>query len=45
MRSKLLLDPMSSFFAFQPPVSETATRFSATGIVILSTLRLGLRQR
>ncbi len=43
MRSKRLLDPMSSFFAFPRPVNETATRIIATGSVILSTL--GPRQR
>ena len=36
---------MSEFFRFPHPVNETATRITATGVVILSALTLGLEQR
>jgi hypothetical protein len=36
---------MSGFFSFPHPVNETATRITATGVVILSALTLGLQER
>ena len=36
---------MSDFFRFPHPVNETATRITATGVVILSALTLVLQQR
>jgi hypothetical protein len=36
---------VSDFFSFPHPVNETATRITATGVVALSALTLGLQQR
>ncbi len=36
---------MRSFFSFPHPVNETATRITATGVVVLSALTLGLQER
>jgi hypothetical protein len=36
---------MSRFFSFPHPVNETATRITASGVVVLSALALGLQQR
>jgi hypothetical protein len=38
-------EAMRQFFSFPHPVNETATRITATGVVVLSTLTLGLQQR
>src|SRR5207237_3564005 len=45
MQRKPILDRVSDFFRFPHPVNETATRITATGVVILSALTLGLQQR
>jgi hypothetical protein len=36
---------MRNFFVFPHPVNETATRITASGVVVLSALTLGLQQR
>ena len=36
---------MSGFFSFPHPVNETATRITATGVVVVAALTLGLQQR
>jgi hypothetical protein len=36
---------VSDFFRFPHPVNETATRITATGVVVLSALTLGLQER
>jgi hypothetical protein len=36
---------LRSFLSFPHPVNETATRITATGVVVLSALALGLQQR
>ena len=36
---------MSNFFGFPHPVNETATRITATGVVVLCAATLALEQR
>jgi hypothetical protein len=45
MHPEPILDRVTDFFRFPHPVNETATRITATGVVILSALALGLQQR
>jgi Domain of unknown function (DUF4395) len=45
MSREPILDRVSDFFRFPHPVNETATRITATGVVILSALTLALQQR
>src|SRR2546430_6579570 len=45
MHREPILDRVRDFLRFPHPVNETATRITATGVVILSALTLGLQQR
>jgi hypothetical protein len=45
MHREPILDRVSDFFSFPHPVNETATRITATGVVILSALTLGFQER
>jgi hypothetical protein len=40
-----ILERVSDFFRFPNPVNETATRITATGVVVLAALTLALQQR